>query len=59
MKQSINFEKIARRVRKDGEQCDAETVERLYNSLDDENKQAVTAKWLYEALINTQPALES
>ncbi len=55
----LNFENIAARVRKDGEQCDAETVERLYASLDDENKAAVTSTWLFNALINTQPPLSN
>lgn len=53
----LDFEKIAKRVRKDGEKCTASDVERLYNSLDDVNKKDVTEKWLFDSLRNTQPPI--
>lgn len=53
----IDFDKVAAKVRKDGEQCTANDVERLYNSLDETNKKACTEKYLFDVLINTQPQI--
>lgn len=64
MTNEINFSKIAAAVVADGEQCDEKTVERLYDSVTDEDRAAFSAdpvmaeRWLFDALINTQPPLE-
>lgn len=56
---TMNFDKIAKQVIKDGEKCTADDVKRLYDSLDDENKKAVTEKWMIETLRNTQPPINA
>jgi len=56
----INFEKVAAKVRKDGEECTEEIVERLYDSLTDEDRKSEKAqmeKHLFDVLINSQPPL--
>lgn len=60
----IDFEKIAKRVNDDGEKCDAETVKRLFDSLDSGGQMWVSVsskteieQWAFAVLCNTQPAL--
>lgn len=55
----MNFEKIAKNVREDGEECTADDVKRLYDSLDLKNKKAATEKWMIDTLRNTQPPINS
>lgn len=57
----MNTNKIVNAVIADGEQCDAETVKRLLESLTDEDRAAMAAdpamgeQWMIDTLINTQP----
>lgn len=66
MKPSARFNyRLALAVRKDGEKCDAETVERLLDSLDEtglawlkEATQEEVWSWAFRVLANTRPPLK-
>ncbi len=58
--------KIALAVLDDGEECDVATVQRLFESLDDEGQEWLAKassedvfEWAFSALVNTQPPIES
>lgn len=58
----IDFERIASEVQRDGEVCDAETVKRLFESLDRNGtawarsaSKTEIEQWAIGVLCNTQP----
>ena len=62
----INFERIASEVRRDGEVCDADTVKRMFESLDSHGKSwtgSATPKevetWAIGVLCDSQPLINA
>ncbi len=60
----MNNSKVAKRVRDDGEQCTADDVQRLVDSLDKDGKKWLKGakasdaeKWAFDVLRNSQPPL--
>lgn len=61
----IDFERIASEVRRDGEICDADTVKRMFESLDSDGQawagsasKTEIEQWAIGVLCNTQPMKE-